>query len=81
MYVSFNRQHWSPLKVKEFFQPSKESVDSVSEWLRSAGHHEHALSPNAAWISVEMTVGEAEALLDTKYRRVENPDSNHETIG
>lgn len=28
-----------------------------------------------------MTVGEAEALLDTKYRRVENSNLDHETIG
>lgn len=78
---SFNSQHWTPQKVKEFFQPTEESVDSVKDWLSSSlGHDRHTMSPNGAWIIVDVSVAQAEELLETRYRAVEHSDSGFKSL-
>ncbi|KAJ7447974.1 subtilisin-like protein [Mycena latifolia] len=63
-------QHWSPAQVKETFRPSKETVDIVHGWLtHGAGIHADKirLSPTGEILQLNVTIAEAEGLLDAEY--------------
>ncbi len=62
-------QHWTAQQIAETFAPSQESVDSVTEWLISAGITPERISRSQSlgWLTFDATVGEAENLLKTKY--------------
>ncbi|KAF8517279.1 subtilisin-like protein [Hysterangium stoloniferum] len=62
-------KHWSPEKIAEIFAPSKESIDSVINWLKSEGisMDRIKLSNSKGWVDFKATVVEAERLLDTEY--------------
>jgi len=62
-------QHWTSAKVAETFAPSQASVATVRLWL-----HSHDVAPeritvsnSLGWLHLNMTVGEVESLLMTKY--------------
>jgi hypothetical protein len=64
------RKHWFSAKVAETFQPSKETTDSVHSWLVYDGdiHADKVkLSPNGDIIQLDVTIAEAENLLQTEY--------------
>jgi tripeptidyl-peptidase-1 len=63
-------QHWSPARVKETFRPSAETVDTVHAWLtHEAGIHADniQLSPSSEILQLNVTVAEAERLLQAEY--------------
>ncbi|KAJ7800197.1 subtilisin-like protein [Mycena olivaceomarginata] len=63
-------QHWSPSRVKETFRPSAESVDTVQAWLtHDAGIHvdKIRLSAGGDILNLDVTIAEAESLLETEY--------------
>ena len=62
-------KHWSAQQVAEAFAPKQETVDSVLEWLKGSGISEARISRSQSlgWLNIDSTVGEAEALLKTKY--------------
>jgi tripeptidyl-peptidase-1 len=63
-------QHWSPSRVKETFRPSAESVDTVQAWLtHDAGIHvdKIRLSASGDILNLDVTIAEAESLLETEY--------------
>ncbi|KAJ6578646.1 subtilisin-like protein [Mycena vulgaris] len=63
-------QHWSPAKVKETFRPSTETVDTVHAWLtHGAGIHADKirLNPNGDILQLNVTIAEAESLLQAEY--------------
>ncbi|KAJ7830284.1 subtilisin-like protein [Mycena leptocephala] len=63
-------QHWSPARVKETFRPSAETVDTVHAWLtHEAGIHVDniQLSPSSEILQLNVTVAEAERLLQAEY--------------
>jgi tripeptidyl-peptidase I len=63
-------KHWSPAKVSETFRPSKETIESVHSWLVHDGgiHAEKIrLSPNGDIIHLDVTIAEAENLLQAEY--------------
>jgi tripeptidyl-peptidase I len=63
-------KHWSPAKVAETFRPSKETIDSVYAWLvDGAGIHADnvKLSPNGDILQLDVTIAEAEDLLQAEY--------------
>jgi tripeptidyl-peptidase-1 len=62
-------KHWTAKQVAETFAPSKETVNSVIEWLASSGVHGNRVkqSQGLNWIHVDVKVSEAEELLKTKY--------------
>ena len=64
-------QHWSARKIAETFAPSHESVDSVTQWLKSSGIAPERISKSQSlgWLQFDATVEEAENLLKTKYRK------------
>lgn len=52
-------------EMKRMLLPRKETVDSVSAWLKSAGIDD--FEEAADWVSFKTTVGTANKLLDTKF--------------
>ncbi|KAJ7087067.1 subtilisin-like protein [Mycena epipterygia] len=63
-------QHWSPAQVKETFRPSTETVDTVHAWLtHGAGIRADKirLSPNGDIVQLNVTIAEAESLLQAEY--------------
>lgn len=75
-------KHWSPAQVSEIFRPSNTSIEIVHQWLTEQGiHHSRVrLSTSGGWIAAEVTVQEAEHLLDTKYYEYEHADSGSKHI-
>ncbi|KAH7883306.1 peptidase S8/S53 domain-containing protein [Phlebopus sp. FC_14] len=61
--------HWTAGQIAETFAPSRESIDTVREWLLSNGIEPHRvkISPSKGWLEFESTVQEAEDLLLAKY--------------
>lgn len=62
-------KHWSAKQVAESFAPSKETLSSVISWLADNGISNDRVkqSQSLSWVHVNMTVSEAEKLLDAKY--------------
>jgi Pro-kumamolisin, activation domain len=52
------------------FAPTRETIDAVKGWLASFGIGEDriSISKSSSWIRFNSTVGEAEELLQTKYK-------------
>lgn len=61
--------HWSAKKVAETFAPSAESLRAVTKWLAEYGIKSDRVkqSQSLNWIHANVTVAEAESLLNTKY--------------
>ncbi|KAI0341890.1 subtilisin-like protein [Trametopsis cervina] len=70
--------HWSATKVASTFRPSSDTVDAVRTWLNDEGIDPARveLSKSGGWIQANVTVEEAERLLDTEYHVF-----NHELTG
>ncbi|KAL8280252.1 hypothetical protein RQP46_007366 [Phenoliferia psychrophenolica] len=67
-------QHWAAKDIAAFFQPSKESVSAVQNWLEDAGFASHRLRLTGGnqWMTVNVTINEAEELLKTRYEMYEH---------
>ncbi|KAJ7776843.1 subtilisin-like protein [Mycena maculata] len=68
-------QHWSPAEVVEMFAPSHETIAAVKNWLVDSGlaADRLRLSASRGWIAVNVTVEEAENLLQTEYHVYTHP--------
>ncbi|KAI0675267.1 subtilisin-like protein [Trametes maxima] len=75
-------KHWTPAHVKETFRPSEESVDTVHSWLAADGVHPERiqLSPDGAYIRVNVSVAEAERLLATEYYVYQHGETGAEHV-
>ncbi|KAH7346722.1 peptidase S8/S53 domain-containing protein [Rhexocercosporidium sp. MPI-PUGE-AT-0058] len=62
-------KHWSAKQVAEMFAPSDETVSSIYDWLAKSGITSNRIkqSQSLNWIHANLTVSEAERLLNTKY--------------
>jgi tripeptidyl-peptidase-1 len=62
-------KHWSPGQVAKTFSPTQEAFDTVQAWLVNGGIDVKRLggSRMKAWIQVNVTIEEAERLLQTEY--------------
>ena len=62
-------KHWSAKKVAETFAPSQESIDAVTAWLKNSGISPERIrkSQSMGWLTLDVTVAEAENLLKTEY--------------
>ncbi|KAH8810907.1 peptidase S8/S53 domain-containing protein [Xylogone sp. PMI_703] len=62
-------QYWTPERVADAFAPSDESLMAVAGWLVDSGISKESISvtPNRGSIVFNITIGEAEDLLHTKY--------------
>ena len=62
-------QHWSAKQVAETFAPSDETVNTIHDWLESAGISRERVekTQSLGWLNFDATVQEIEELLKTKY--------------
>lgn len=69
--------------TKPSFAPEEETVNSIKDWLLEFGIHDSRIvhSDNKGWIAVDVTVSEAEALLDTEYYEHEHTTSSKVRVG
>ena len=67
-------KHWTPEQVIEAFQPSSETVETVKEWLKSAGIPLSTVthSDNKAWLAFHAPASKMEELLHTEYHEYED---------
>lgn len=65
------------------FAPEEATVSSIKKWLEEFGIHGSRIvqSDNKGWIAVDVTVEEAEALLDTEYYEHEHATSSSVRVG
>ena len=64
--------HWSADKVAQTFRPSPEASETVRAWLAQGGVALERVrtSKSGGWLSADITVAEAEALLGTEYHEI-----------
>ncbi|RDW84876.1 putative tripeptidyl-peptidase 1 [Coleophoma cylindrospora] len=62
-------KHWSPQQIAETFAPTEEAINAILDWLTESGIDKERikLSPGMNWVNANLTVTEAESLLQTKY--------------
>ncbi|KAF8309184.1 subtilisin-like protein [Clavulina sp. PMI_390] len=71
-------KHWSANDVMEMFSPSEESIKSVLEWLEDAGFsgkRKGRYVKSKGSVVVNMSLAEAEDLLNAKYELYDHPSS------
>ena len=76
-------QLWTPARVAQVFRPSKESVDTVHNWLvKDCGVHPKKirLSPNGGALHLDVTVAEAENILESKYYVYRHNEDGNERV-
>lgn len=75
-------KHWSAGRVASTFAPSRDSVDTVRDWLLDSGIESHRikLSASGGWLEFKATVQEAEDLLYTSYN-VYGHETGDEHVG
>ncbi|EIN12224.1 subtilisin-like protein [Punctularia strigosozonata HHB-11173 SS5] len=61
--------HWTPAEVVDFFKPAEDTVEAVKTWLTEFGiaPGRMKMSPSKGWLEFNVTVAEAEDLLQTEY--------------
>jgi tripeptidyl-peptidase-1 len=74
--------HWSAEEVQRFVAPRPESVRAVREHLAQCGvrPERHRLTPNGDFVTVEVTVAEAERVLSTSYALFRHHESGKELM-
>ena len=70
---------WSAEEVRDAFAPSAETIEAVQEWLARDGIA--AVTESRAWVSVKMTVADAERLFNARYYEHEDHDTGLIRIG
>lgn len=62
-------KHWTAGEISRKFSPSEESVSTVRDWLVENGLASERIrvSSTKGWINVDVTVEEAERLMNTEY--------------
>lgn len=65
--------HMKTHEIKRMLQPTQETLTSVLTWLEAAGISQH-VAVEHDWINMNVTVAQAEKLLDAKYSYFRNED-------
>ncbi|KAN0096089.1 subtilisin-like protein [Hyaloscypha variabilis] len=75
-------QHYTAEEVAEIFAPSKDAVDSILEWLLSAGIPAEKISQsvNKQWMQFDASTLELESLLKTEYHAYEHVETGKTSI-
>ncbi|KAH8819981.1 peptidase S8/S53 domain-containing protein [Xylogone sp. PMI_703] len=62
-------RHWTVDKIRDKFAPSEHAVQAVTTWLHEFGIDARRVKQSSGlnWIRANLTIAEAEALLQTKY--------------
>lgn len=63
-------QHWTQDDVINYFSPSRETVQTVRDWLLASGisMDRQEVTASNGWIHFDATAAEVERLLKTKYK-------------
>lgn len=72
-------QHWTPEEVVDAFQPAKESVDAVLDWITSvSGIEKHKIThtDNKAWLAFDASIDDMEKLVNAEFH-----EHHHESSG
>lgn len=77
-FTIHSRSHF--LKVEDLVVPSSESVSAVNDWLASHNLTSQAFSPAGDVRSVNLTVKQANSLLDASYSKFANQKTGSTTI-
>ena len=74
--------HWSPAKVAATFAPSRETIETVKNWLQESGidASRMRLSRSKGWIEFNATASEIEGLLDAEYHVYTHDETGREHI-
>ncbi len=78
-HPSYGR-HISYDKVKEMLRPSADATTAVMSWLECEGIGNYRVQDDGDWIILQTSVSEAEKMLNTKFHKYHNPDSNTDAI-
>lgn len=76
-------KHWTAEQITEMFSPSRESIESIREWLTGSGISEDRIAHSLGydWIHFNATVQEAEQLLQTQYHAYQFGLETRSTVG
>ncbi|KAJ7163233.1 subtilisin-like protein [Mycena filopes] len=73
-------QHLSLEEAKAFMEPTAESVSAVTAWLDSHGLKATVTSPYGEWLSVDVTVEQANEMLDANYETFTHIESGKQLV-
>jgi tripeptidyl-peptidase-1 len=75
-------KHWTAGEISRKFSPSDETISTVRDWLVESGLASERIrvSPTKGWINVNVTVEEAERLMNTEYH-IYTHTSGQEHVG
>ncbi|TFY71581.1 hypothetical protein EVG20_g1415 [Dentipellis fragilis] len=73
-------QHLTKDEVEELAAPSDESASAVKEWLMSHGLSPETVSPSGNMLRVNMSVKQANELLDADYATFKDTKSGRQTV-
>ncbi|KAJ7636789.1 family S53 protease [Roridomyces roridus] len=73
-------QHLSLPEITEYVKPTDETLSAVSEWVEGNGIPWKTVSPAGDLIQITLTVGQADALLSTKFSEFTHADSGERVI-
>lgn len=76
-------KHWTAVEVNKAFAPTAETVQTVRDWLISAGiaSERLSISDNKGWLAFDASVEEAESLFQTQYYEHQDKNPSKYTVG
>ncbi|KAF8644974.1 hypothetical protein AX16_008158 [Volvariella volvacea WC 439] len=75
-------QHLSQEEANAFLTPHSDSIEAVESWLTHHGISpaDSVRSPSGDWITITVSVAQAERMLNAKYNVYEHPSSDHSVV-
>ncbi|KAJ6464216.1 peptidase S8/S53 domain-containing protein [Mycena vulgaris] len=73
-------QYLTQDKINQFVAPSEETLSQVTSWLAAHNLASSPITPAGDWISVNMTVAQANELLVADFSTFQNPDTNQTVV-
>lgn len=75
-------KHYSAEEVAEIFAPSQSTVDTIQDWLVSAGIAAKSISQsvNKQWMQFDASTSELESLLKTEYHVYEHAETGKPVV-
>ncbi|EIN08102.1 subtilisin-like protein [Punctularia strigosozonata HHB-11173 SS5] len=73
-------EHLSKEEVEKFVAPTQESVDAVNSFLKANGLTSKVISPAGDWLSVSMSVKQANALFDADFQTFTHSETGQSAI-
>ncbi|KAJ7436210.1 family S53 protease [Mycena latifolia] len=73
-------QYLTQDEVGQFISPSEETFSQVNSWLSSHNLTSAPITPAGDWISLNMTVSQANALLAANFSTFQNQDTNQTVV-